>query len=241
MPRYAPNLNRRSANEPRRPGMVSAIPAAQKEHFLHLISQDLAVLGLSLSSTQIAQLLRFLDHLLKWNALINISAVTEPEQMLSVHIVDSLAALTHLQRVGGDNPLVLDVGTGPGLPAVPWAIALPGAQIHAIDSVRKKIDTITEFAAVEALPNLRAEHLRIEDGRGQYDVVASRAFSSLKNFVTLAGSSVRGGGTMLALKGKSPEAEIAGLEGTGWAVEQIMPIAVPRLEAERCVVVLTRK
>ena len=240
MPRYAPNLNRRSADQPRRVGMVSAIPAAQKAQFLQLISQDLAILGLTLSNTQTAQLLRFLDHLLKWNALINISAVTEPEQMLSVHIVDSLAALTHLQRLGGDTPSVLDVGTGPGLPAVPWAIAMPGAQIHAIDSVRKKIDTISEFVASETLPNLHAEHLRIEDVGGQYDVVTSRAFSSLKNFVSLAGSSVRGGGTLLALKGKTPEAEMAELDGTGWVVAQIVPIVVPRLEAERCVVVLHR-
>ena len=241
MPHYAPNLNLRSADKPRRPGMVSAIPAAQKAHFLQLISQDLAVLGLTLSSPQIAQQLRFLDHLLKWNALINISAVTEPTQMLSVHIIDSLAALPHLQRLCGENAAILDVGTGPGLPAVPWAIALPGAQIHAIDSVRKKIDTMAEFIESETLANVQAEHLRIEDVRGQYDVVTSRAFSSLRNFATLAGASVRGGGAMLALKGKTPEAEITELEGTDWVVAEIVQVTVPRLEAERCIVVLTRK
>jgi 16S rRNA (guanine527-N7)-methyltransferase len=241
MPRYAPNLNLRSADAPRRPGMVSAIPAAQKRQFLEQISQDLEALELTLSAAQIAQLLRFLDHLLKWNALMNISAVTEPAQMLTVHIVDSLAALPQLRRLGFEKCDVLDVGTGPGLPAVPWAIAEPNAQIHAIDSVRKKIDTIAEFVANEKLWNLHGEHLRIEDVRAQYDVVTSRAFSSLKNFVNLAGSSVRGGGVMLALKGKAPDDEIGELEGTEWVVSEIVPIAVPRLDAERCVVVLRRR
>ncbi len=241
MPRYAPNLNRRSADQPRRPGMVSAIPAAQKGHFLAQISEDLAALGLTLSAPQIAQLLRFLDHLLKWNALINISAVTEPDPMLTVHVVDSLAALPQLQRLGFGACDVLDVGTGPGLPAVPWGIAAPSLEIHAIDSVRKKIDTIFEFVAEEKLANVYPEHLRIEDVRGQYEVVTSRAFSSLKNFVTLAGSCVRGGGVMLALKGKAPDDEIGELAGTDWAVSEIVPVTVPRLEAERCVVVLRRR
>jgi 16S rRNA (guanine527-N7)-methyltransferase len=241
MPRYAPNQNLRSADAPRRPGMVSAIPAAQKGQFLAELTQDLAQIGLTLSAAQIGQLLRFLDHLLKWNALMNISAVTEPAQMLTVHIVDSLAALPQLHRLGYERCDVLDVGTGPGLPAVPWAIAEPNATILAVDSVRKKIDTISQFIANEKLPNLRAEHLRIEDVRAQYDVVTSRAFSSLKNFVTLAGSSVRGGGAMLALKGKAPDEEIGDLAGTDWVVSEIVPIAVPRLEAERCVVVLRRR
>jgi 16S rRNA (guanine527-N7)-methyltransferase len=234
---------RRSAEAPRRPGMVSEIPAAQFPVIQAQLVADLGALDLPQSPAQIAQLMAFLNHLLKWNALINISAVTEPADMLSVHIVDSLTALPVLRqiRLGESQSFtVLDVGTGPGIPAVPWAIAQPQLRIHAIDSVRKKIDTMTDFIETQALTNLLEDHARIEDLRGEYDVVTSRAFSSLKNFVTLAGSRVRGGGAMLALKGKAPGEEIAELEGTGWGVEAIVPIAVPRLDAERCAVILRR-
>jgi 16S rRNA (guanine527-N7)-methyltransferase len=249
-PRPAPIKNRftdppprRSAEAPRRPGMVSAIPAAQFAGIQAQLEADLSALGLAQSPAQIAQHMAFLNHLLKWNALINISAVTEPADMLSVHIVDSLAALVVLRQIRGAESqsfTVLDVGTGPGIPAVPWAIAQPLLRIHAIDSVRKKIDTMTDFIEAQALTNLLEDHARIEDLRGEYDVVTSRAFSSLKNFVTLAGSRVRGGGAMLALKGKAPGEEMAELAGTGWVVEAIVPIAVPRLEAERCAVILRR-
>jgi 16S rRNA (guanine527-N7)-methyltransferase len=223
--------------------MVSAIPAAQFPGIQAQLEADLGALEVMQSPAQIAQLMAFLNHLLKWNALINISAVTEPADMLTVHIVDSLAVLPILnQRCGAGSAAftVLDVGTGPGIPAVPWAIAQPSLRIHAIDSVRKKIDTITDFIETQSLANLLEDHSRIEDLRGEYDVVTSRAFSSLKTFVTLAGSRVRGGGAMLALKGKAPGDEIAELAGTGWDVEDVVTLRVPRLEGERCAVVLRR-
>ncbi len=234
----------RTHDQPRRPGMISAIPAAQISLFSEHLRADCAALGLSLDDAQQQKLLAFLNHLLHWNALINLSAVTDPAEMLTVLIVDSLAALPVLRQncaAGIGAISVLDVGSGAGLPAVPWAIALPEAQIVAVDSVRKKIDTVTEFVSKHALANVKGEHLRIQDVKSQYDIVTSRAFSSLKNFVDQAGSCVVGGGVMLALKGKSPDDEIAELAQTAWAVREVVPLKVPRLEAERCVVVLRRR
>jgi 16S rRNA (guanine527-N7)-methyltransferase len=227
--------------------MVTAIPPAKVEAFLSDVLSDVAALGQPFSREQADAQLALLNHLLHWNALINISAVTAPEEMLTLHIVDSLAALPLVLPLiaGITTPKILDVGTGPGLPALPWALALAGtvptAQIVAIDAVRKKIDTIHDFIVKQKLTNIAAHHTRIEDVKGEFDIVTSRAFSSLKNFVTLSGARVKGGGAMLALKGKTPDDEIAELATTKWTVAKITKLVVPRLDAERCVVELRRK
>jgi 16S rRNA (guanine527-N7)-methyltransferase len=237
---------RRTPDQPRRAGMVSSVPTAQIAHFHAQLKSDCEALGLSLTDAQLSAQLALLNHLLHWNALINISAVTEPSEMLTVHIVDSLAALPPvLLRLNGvDAPKVLDVGTGPGLPALPWALVLaenqPTAQIHAVDAVRKKIDTIADFIKKQSLTNITAEHARIESLKAPYDVVTSRAFSSLKNFVTLAGPCVKKGGFMAALKGKMPDEEISELKGSGWKVDEVVPLTVPRLDAQRRLIVLRR-
>jgi 16S rRNA (guanine527-N7)-methyltransferase len=227
--------------------MVTSVPRDDAAAFHARLASDCAALGFQPSDAQLNAQLTLLNHLLHWNALINISAVTAPEEMMKVHIVDSLAALpvvlSFIERA--TNPKILDVGTGPGLPALPWALALaetvPTTQIVAIDAVRKKIDTINDFIAKQKLTNISAQHARIEDVKGEFDVVTSRAFSSLKNFVTLAGARVRGGGVMLALKGKTPDDEIAELSSTKWEVAKMTKLTVPRLGAERCVLELRRK
>ncbi len=254
----------RTPEQPRRPGMVASVPSAQIAELRAELRADVAALGLALSNAQLEQQLALLNHLLHWNALINISAVTAPADMLTVHIVDSLAALppilTRLNKNPG--PKILDVGTGPGLPALPWALVLaetsldemgsqpaPGlrpsgfasAQLHAVDSIRKKTDTIQDFINKRSLTNITAEHARIESVKGKYDVVTSRAFSSLKNFVTLAGACVAPGGFMAALKGKMPQDEIDELKGTGWVVADVVRLQVPRLEAERHLIELRRR
>jgi 16S rRNA (guanine527-N7)-methyltransferase len=246
----------RTLDAPRRPGMVTAIPAADSEAFFKTIADDVSDLGLGLTGEQIGLLRDYLDHLLHWNALINLSAVTAPNEMLTVHLIDSLAAIGPVAALAAaranqsvptyaGHPAmqvsVLDVGTGPGLPAVPWAIALPNARVLAVDSVRKKTDTINDFIAKAKLHNLRATHARIETITEKHDIVTSRAFSSLKTFVTAAGQCVKSGGMMLALKGKVPHEEMAELAGTGWLVENVLPLRVPRLDAERCAVVLRHK
>ncbi len=243
----------RTLDTPRRPGMLTALPLEEKAHYFKYIADDLDALGLPLAGGQISLLRDYLEHLLRWNALINLSAVTAPAEMLTVHLIDSLAAIGPVAALAAERAnqsvptyaahpamqvSVLDVGTGPGLPAVPWAIALPHTRVHAVDSVRKKVDTISEFIAKAPLPNLRATHARIETISEKHDIVTSRAFSSLKTFVNTAGQCVKAGGMMLALKGKVPHEEIAELAGTGWQVENVLPLQVPRLDAERCTVVL---
>jgi 16S rRNA (guanine527-N7)-methyltransferase len=174
--------------------MVASVPAAQRAGLEAALRSDAQALGLALSDAQIDAQFALLNHLLHWNALINISAVTEPAD-----IVDSLAALPPVLAKLGDtpSPKILDVGTGPGLPALPWALVLasqiPTAQLRAVDAVRKKIDTITDFIQKQSLTNVTAEHARIESLKSPFDVVTSRAFSSLRNFVTLAGPCVKKG------------------------------------------------
>ena len=131
---------------------------------------------------------------------------------------------------------VLDVGSGGGLPGVVWAIALPDLELHCVDTVGKKAAFVRQVAAELRLPNLKAEHARVESLKGPAaDVVTSRAFASLADFVRLTAHLLAPGGVWMAMKGKRPDDEIAALPATA-AMFHVEPLTVPGLDAERCLV-----
>ena len=194
------------------------------------------VLGLQLSDAQYEQLLEYLELIAKWNKVYNLTAVRDPEEMLVQHLFDSIAAVGPLRRhTAGKAARVLDVGSGAGLPGVVFAICCPELQVDCVDTVGKKAAFIHQAAAQLQLPNLRGIHDRVENLKGPYDVVSSRAFASLADFVAWSGGALAEQGVWLAMKGKRPDAEIAELPPAA-EVFHVEQLSVPELAAERCVV-----
>ena len=200
------------------------------------LRDGLVKLGLDLADGQMRQLLDYMDLIRKWSRVYNLTAVLEPAQMLTHHLLDSLAVVAPLRRQTGGRPLrLLDVGSGAGLPGVVIAICCPEMQVDCVDTVAKKAAFIQQAAATLKLANLRGLHARVESLKGPYQVVASRAFASLADFTSWSRAALAQEGVWMALKGKHPADEIAVLpaEVEVFHVEQLV---VPGLEAERCIV-----
>jgi 16S rRNA (guanine527-N7)-methyltransferase len=193
-------------------------------------------LGLELTPGQQSKLLTYLDLIGKWTKVYNLTAVRSPDEMLGQHLFDSLAAIPPLRRHTAGKPIrLLDVGSGAGLPGVVIAICCPEIQVDCVDTVGKKAAFIQQAAAQLQLPNLRGVHDRVENLAGPYDVICSRAFASLPDFVSWSGGALAEQGAWLAMKGKHPEAEIAELPAAA-EVFHVEQLQVPELSAERCIV-----
>jgi 16S rRNA (guanine527-N7)-methyltransferase len=193
-------------------------------------------IGLSLSSAQISKLLDYLALLQKWGKVYNLTAVRDPAEMLTHHLLDSLAVIPSLLSHTGARPVrLLDVGSGAGLPGVVIAICQPEITVDCVDAVAKKSAFVQQAAATLSLANLRGIHARIETVADPYDVVCSRAFASLPDFVNWSKGALAAEGVWMAMKGKRPDDEIAALpaEVDMFHVEQL---EVPGLNAERCIV-----
>ncbi|MBH9579436.1 16S rRNA (guanine(527)-N(7))-methyltransferase RsmG [Inhella proteolytica] len=202
------------------------------------LDQGLQALNLPLAATGRQQLLDYLALLAKWNKVYNLTAVREPESMLRLHLLDSLAALRPLLRhTQGQPTRILDVGSGGGLPGVAWAIAAPDSlRISCVDTVAKKARFIAQVGAELGLKNLIAEHARVEAlDRPPFPVITSRAFASLADFVLLTRSLLAPGGVWMALKGQHPADEIAALPADV-EVFHVEQLQVPGLDAQRCIV-----
>ena len=196
-------------------------------------------LGLALDDAQIGLLMAFLDLLQKWNKVYNLTSVRDPQEMLTHHLLDSLAAVSPLQRYLADNalaePKLLDVGSGGGLPAVVFAICLPQLDVSCVDTVGKKVAFIQQVAANLRLRNLRGIQSRVENLAQQYDVVSCRAFAALQDFTVWSHQTLKANGIWLAMKAKRPDDELA-LLPAGVQVLRMEPLVVPGLDAERCIV-----
>lgn len=200
------------------------------------LDAGLASLSLGLEQTQRDRLLGYLDLLARWSRVYNLTAVRDPAEMLTHHVLDSLAVVGPLRRqTGGAAGRLLDVGSGAGLPGVVVAICCPELRVDCLDAVGKKAAFIQQAAGTLGLASLRGLHGRIESTTGNYDVVSSRAFASLADFVNGSRQALAGQGVWLAMKGKRPDDEIAALppEVRVFHVEQV---EVPGLSADRCIV-----
>lgn len=192
-------------------------------------------LGCGLAETQADALLAYLELLRKWNSVYNLTAVREPQQMLTQHLLDCLSVVGPLRRFIDDQAArLLDVGSGAGLPGVVLAVMLPSLEVTCVDAVAKKAGFVRQIAAELRLHNLRAEHGRAESLDSTFDLVTSRAFSSLDELVRLTRAQLAPGGVWLAMKGRVPADEIAQLP-RGVDVFHVEPLQVPGLD-ERCLV-----
>ncbi len=197
-------------------------------------------LGCPLAQSQAEQLLAYRNLIAKWNKVYNLTSLREPAQMLQLHIIDSLAAAPPLQKHLVEKSLptcrLLDVGSGGGLPGVVLAATMPQVDVTCVDTVGKKAAFVQQAAGELALKNLRGVHARVEQMHtAPFDVITSRAFASLADFVQLTRMHLKPHGVWMALKGKMPDDEIAALPADV-QVFHVEHLAVPGLEAERCIV-----
>lgn len=195
-------------------------------------------LRLTFSEVQVAQLLGYLDNLLLWTKAYNLTAITDPKEAFVKHILDCLAIVADLPFADKSGMSVLDIGTGAGLPSVIIAIMRPDWQVTALDSNGKKIRFIRQMVGELGLNNVNPVASRIEDFEGEFDIITSRAFASLEDFVNLAKPYLKADGMLYAMKGKAPtDDDVAVL--SQWQINTKL-IHVPQMSDERCVVYLKK-
>lgn len=195
-------------------------------------------LGLEADAALLDRLLAYLGLLQRWNATYNLTAVREPREMLTQHLADCLSVVAPLRRHlgAGSARRILDVGSGGGLPGVVLAAVEPGWVVTCVDTVGKKAAFIRQAAVELGLKNLHSEHARVEALRlPPFDVITSRAFASLTDFVRLTRGLLAPGGVWAAMKGRQPEDELGALS-TDIDVFHVEPLTVPGLNADRCLV-----
>lgn len=208
---------------------------AQLPTLATMLAQAIDELGLTLSAQQQRTLLLYLDQLLLWNKAYNLTAISDPVEALIKHIIDCLAIITHLP-----SGSLLDIGTGAGLPAVIIAICQPERQCTALDSNQKKIRFIKQISSELGLTNMHPIASRIEAHEASYEVVTSRAFASLIDFVEVAQPRLAENGYLCAMKGKAPSNEELQALSDAWQIKTI-PLKVPRLQDSRHLIELSYK
>jgi 16S rRNA (guanine527-N7)-methyltransferase len=198
------------------------------------LEHGIAELGLTLPSEAVTRLLAYQILLQRWNTAYNLTAVRDPAEMVTRHLLDSLAILPYVQ-----GKSLADLGTGPGLPGIVLAIAAPGRDILLVDSNGKKVRFLREAIRSLKLEGVRAEQSRVEDVQGQFDCITARAFASLADMFGWGGHLLAPEGIWLAMKGKQSEEEVAGIP-PGFVLRQTHELNVPGLPAKRHVLVLAR-
>ena len=198
---------------------------------------DAGLAALGLDSALAAPLRRYLDLLARWNRTYNLTAIRDPGEMVTLHLLDSLSMHAH---TGGIATLA-DLGTGAGLPGIPLAIARPELAVTLVESNGKKARFLREAVRTLGLANARVAEARAEavDEPAAYDAITARAMATLGDILDAGGHLLAPGGRLLAMKGARPDAEIAALPAD-WQVQAIHPLSVPGLDAERHLVVVGR-
>jgi 16S rRNA (guanine527-N7)-methyltransferase len=199
------------------------------------LDAGLSSLGIALDETAIARLLDYVDLLERWNAAYNLTAVRDPAEMVTRHLVDSLAILPFVS-----GATLADLGSGAGLPGIPLAIAAPARETLLVDSNGKKARFLREAVRRLDLKHVRVAESRVEDVEGTFDCITARAFASLADMLGWGGHLLAPGGIWLAMKGRIAEDELDAVPA-GFRVENVVALNVPGLDAERHLVILKRR
>ena len=211
------------------------------------LRQGAQALGLALSEVQMTQLLDYQALIQKWTRVYNLTAVRDPAEMMTHHLLDSLAVIAPMRamqarlvqadaQASPTTPTrLLDVGSGAGLPGVVIAICCPDIAVDCVDTVAKKAAFVQQAAVALRLPNLRGLHARVESLTDKYPIISARAFASLVDFTRWSQAALAEQGVWLAMKGKHPADEIAALPAET-QVFHVEPLQVPGLDAERCII-----
>ncbi|MBS0463784.1 MAG: 16S rRNA (guanine(527)-N(7))-methyltransferase RsmG [Proteobacteria bacterium] len=215
----------------------SPIPsqASALAHLRPTLAAGLAALGLA-NAALVARLLEYLALLERWNGAYNLTAVRDPAQMLTLHLLDSLSIAPFV------HGRLADIGAGAGLPGIPLALARPDLEVTCIESNGKKVRFQREVQRQLGLENLHPVQARAEDFRSErpFDCLVSRAFGSLAQFVRVGGHLLAPGGRLLAMKGADPIGEVAQLPA-GWKLAATHALDVPGLDAQRHVLEIVRE
>jgi len=200
------------------------------------LAKGLEALGLALAPGQVQALLTLAAELADWNTRVNLTAITDPAEVVDKHLLDSLAVLPHMRGLK-----VADIGTGAGFPGLPLAVADLDRRYTLVESTGKKVAFVRHAVAKMKLPNVEVVQARSESYKPArpFDSVIARALGSLADFVRVGGHLAVRDGRLLAMKGKVPEDELKALPA-GWKLRAVHPIRVPGLDAERCLVELAR-
>jgi 16S rRNA (guanine527-N7)-methyltransferase len=201
-----------------------------------LLQEGAAQLGIQLTAIQAEQMIQLLDELDDWNQRINLTAIRERGQQLTKHLLDSLAVHAFLR-----GSRVADIGTGAGFPGLPLAIAAPEMQFTLLDSTAKKLKFIEHAVQLLGLQNVQTVHTRAEAYRPKerFDCIVSRAIGPIATFVKWSGHLCVGGGRLLAMKGREPTDELAGIP-SGWKLAAVHRLNIPGLDEERHLVEICR-
>ena len=205
------------------------------------LEQGIAALELTLPADAVARLLDYLALLQRWNATYNLTAIRDPREMVTRHLLDSLAMHPFVDDLAANGGALADLGTGPGLPGIPLAIAKPGLRVTLVESNGKKARFLREAVRKLGLGNARVAESRAEalDEPGAHDLLTARALDTLDGIVAVGGHLLRPGGRLLAMKGVHPHEEIAALPA-GWQLQGVHALAVPGLVGERHLVVVAK-
>lgn len=203
-----------------------------------ILAEGIDEMGLAVTPAQQEQLMGYLQLMHKWNAVYNLTSLRDPVQMVTHHLLDSLAAVPAF----ADARNVLDVGAGGGLPGIVLAICRPDMRVSMIDTVHKKTAFLTQVKAQLGLANASVYTMKVQDlaVSDKFDVITSRAFADLSDFVNWSGHLLAQGGQFIALKGTAPSEERERLPQE-WEVKRLQPLQVPKLGAERHLVFIQRK
>ena len=202
------------------------------------LAEGISALGLSMSEGVQEQLLDYMALIQKWNKVYNLTALRDPQEILTHHLLDSLSAIGPLMRQASSFDEAfsfLDVGSGGGLPGVVIAICCPKVKVTCVDTVSKKAAFVQQVAASLKLVNLKGLHARVETLTGPFDVIGSRAFASLPDFLNWSSGALAPKGIWMAMKGKLPVEEMAALPPTA-QVFHVEQLQVPGLDAARCMI-----
>jgi 16S rRNA (guanine527-N7)-methyltransferase len=202
-----------------------------------VLDQGIKDMALDVTPEQQSRLMAYLQLMNKWNAVYNLTSLRDPRQMVTHHLLDSLAAVPAFANARN----VLDVGAGGGLPGIVLAITRPDMNVSMIDTVHKKTAFLTQVKAELSLTNVTVHTMKVQDliVNDKFDVITSRAFADLSDFVNWSGHLLAEGGRFIALKGVAPSDERERLP-QDWKVMDLQPLWVPRLEAERHLVFIER-
>lgn len=207
---------------------------SDREALRQRLRSGLQALALELADPVVEQQLDYLELLLRWNAAYNLTAVRDAGEMVTRHLLDSLAILPYLH-----GRTLADLGTGAGLPGIPLALARPDLEVCLVDSNGKKARFLREAVRQLRLAGARVVEGRVESVSGEYDCVTARAFATLADMLGWGGHLLARDGRWLALKGRFPQDELDELP-PGFAVEAVHRLSVPGLDAERHLVIIKR-
>jgi 16S rRNA (guanine527-N7)-methyltransferase len=198
-------------------------------HEEKLLRDGLTSLNLPTDDDKVAKLLAFIALIEKWNKTYNLTAIRRRDEMVNLHLLDSVSILPHLE-----GKRIIDVGTGAGLPSIPLSIFCPDIEFQLLDSNAKKTRFVQQAILELKLPNVKVTHSRVEDFEPEkrFDTVLTRAFASLPEIIELTQHLISENGTLLCMKGQTPDEELAAVN----AQTTLISINVPHIDAERCLV-----